>query len=144
MITLRTLPLGVALVLAAVAAASAQPPIGKVHRIGLLEHTALAQNTADVEALQDALRRMGYVEGQNLVIDYRSADGQPERYPELAADLVRSNVDVIMTRGAPAALAASKATSTIQIVMTSIGEPISAGVVALGLALMLRADVLIV
>jgi putative tryptophan/tyrosine transport system substrate-binding protein len=70
------------------------------------------------------------VEGQNLHIDYRSADGQGERFPELVAELVRNRVDLIVTRGTPAARAAKAATETIPIVMAAIGEPLGVGVVA--------------
>jgi len=110
-------------------AASAQPPAGKVYRIGLLDTTPLARNAANVEALKQGLRERGYVEGRNFVIEYRSADGGPERFPALAADLVRLKMDVIMTRGTPAALAAKAATATIPIVMTAIGDPVGTGVV---------------
>src|ERR1700745_2997897 len=71
-----------------------------------------------------------YGEGQNLRIDYRSADGQGERFPELAAELVRNRVDLIVTRGTPAARAAKAATTAIPIVMAAIGEPLGVGVVA--------------
>ena len=70
------------------------------------------------------------MEGQNLHIDYRSADGQGERFPELVAELVRNRVDLIVTRGTPAARAAKAATATIPIVMAAIGEPLGVGVVA--------------
>src|SRR2546428_3662111 len=107
MTALQRLGLAVALVLAAVAIASAQPPAGKVYRIGLLETTSLTQNAANVEALKQGLRELGYVEGRNFAIDYRSADRRSERFPELAADLVRVKGDVIMPRSHPAALAAT-------------------------------------
>ena len=76
------------------------------------------------------LQELGYVEGRNTTIEYRAADGQPERFAELAADLVRLRVDLILTRGTPAARAASQATRTIPIVMAAIGEPLAVGVVA--------------
>src|SRR5262249_19046110 len=89
-----------------------------------------AQNQANFAALLNGLRELGYVEGQNLRIDYRSADGQGERFPELVAELVRNRVDLIVTRGTPAARAAKAATATIPIVMAAVGEPLGVGVVA--------------
>jgi putative tryptophan/tyrosine transport system substrate-binding protein len=70
------------------------------------------------------LQDLGYVEGQNLIVAHRSAEGRGERFTELAADLLRLNVDVIVTRGTPAVLAAKKATTTIPIVMAAVGEPL--------------------
>jgi putative ABC transport system substrate-binding protein len=102
----------------------------KVHTVGILETVPRAQNQANFAALLDGLRGLGYVEGQNLRIDYRSADGHGERFPQLAADLVRNRVDLIVTRGTPAVRAAKAATATIPIVMAAIGEPLGVGVVA--------------
>ena len=102
----------------------------KVYAIGILETVPRAQNRANFAALLNGLRELGYVEGQNLHIDYRSADGQGERFPELVAELVRNRVDLIVTRGTPAARAAKAATTTIPIVMAAIGEPLGVGVVA--------------
>jgi putative ABC transport system substrate-binding protein len=106
---------------------------GKVYRIGLLENIPAASNAANFDALRKGLRELGYVEGQNLVLDYRSADGRPERFPQLAADLLRLNVDLIVTRGTLAVMAAKNATGTIPVVMAASGEPVGTGVVA-GLA----------
>lgn len=83
-----------------------------------------------VKALEDGLRELGYVEGRNLAIEYRSAEGRPERLPELAAELVRLRPDVIIPLSTPAAVAAKQATTTIPIVMVSPGEPVAAGLVA--------------
>jgi putative ABC transport system substrate-binding protein len=102
----------------------------KVYTIGILETVPRAQNQANFAALLNGLREFGYVEGQNLHIDYRSADGHGERFPELVAELVRNRVDLIVTRGTPAARAAKAATETIPIVMAAIGEPLGVGVVA--------------
>ena len=113
-------------------AARAQQP-GKVWRVGLLETISPALNTANFDALRKGLQELGYVEGRNLVFDYRSAEGRGERYPELAAELVRRNVDVIVTRGTPAVLAAKNATATVPVVMAASGDPLRTGVVA-GLA----------
>ena len=106
---------------------------GKGYRIGILETIPATQNTANLDALRKGLRALGYIEGQNLTIDYRSADGVAERFPELASELVRLNVDLILTRGTPAAQSAKNATATIPIVMAAIGEPLALRVVA-GLA----------
>jgi putative ABC transport system substrate-binding protein len=76
------------------------------------------------------LRELGYIEGKNLIIEYRYADGRPERLPALAEELVRLKVDIIVTDTATSARAARKATSTISIVMVSAGNPIQAGLVA--------------
>jgi putative ABC transport system substrate-binding protein len=101
-----------------------------VHRIGVLETISEALNSANMNALRTGLRRLGYVEGQNLVLVYRSADGDAERFPALAAELLHLGVDLIVTRGTPAAQAAKSATARIPIVMAAIGEPLGVGVVA--------------
>jgi len=106
----------------------AQP--GKVWRIGLLETVPPPQNVRNFDALKRGLRERGYIEGINLRLDYRSADGDAERFPDLAKGLVASAVDLIVTRGTPAARAAKEATTTIPIVMAAIGEPLNVGVVA--------------
>jgi putative ABC transport system substrate-binding protein len=115
--------------LAAPLAAQAQPP-GKVYRIGMLERTSPATNAANFEAFRRGLRELGYVEGKNLVIEYRSADGRDERFAGLATELVRLNVDLILTRGTPAALAAKNATGTIPVVITGLADPVGQGIVA--------------
>jgi putative ABC transport system substrate-binding protein len=112
--------------LALAAPASAQS--GKVHRIGLLETTSATANRANLEALLRGLREAGYLEGKNLIIDYRSAEGRADRFPELAEELVRAKPDVIVTRGTPAAMAAQKAGS-IPIVMAAAASPLATGVI---------------
>ena len=117
-------------ILAAPLAAGAQPA-GKVYRIGVLETTSATLNIPNLDAFRYGLRELGYVEGQNLVIEYRSADGRPERFPDLATELVRLPVDLILTRGTPAALAAKHATQgTIPVVITGAGDPVGSGLVA--------------
>jgi len=96
---------------------------GKIYRIGMLEALPAAQNAANLDALRTGLRDRGYVEGRNLVIEYRSADGRAERFPALAAELVRLRVDLIVARGTPAARAAKTATGTIPVVMATMGDP---------------------
>ena len=103
-------------------AARAQQP-GKTYRIGLLEPIPAKQNATNLDALREGLRRLGYAEGQNLIIEYRSADGHAERFPDLASEFVRLKVDVIVTRGTPAVQAAQKASGTIPVVMAAMGAP---------------------
>jgi putative ABC transport system substrate-binding protein len=103
---------------------------GKVYRIGILETTSQALNSTNLDAFRKGLHEFGYIEGQNLVIEYRSANGRDERFPSLATELVRLNVDLILTRGTPAALAAKYATTTIPIVLSGLGDPVANGVVA--------------
>ena len=103
-------------------AARAQPG-RKVYRIGMLETIPAAQNAANLDALHRGLRALGYVAAQNLVVDYRSADGNAERFPALAAELVGLKPDLILTRGTPAARAAKQASETIPMVMATMGDP---------------------
>ncbi len=98
-------------------------PTHKVYRIGVLETIPAERNAANLDALRNGLRDLGYVEGQNLIIEYRSADGHAERFPDLASGLVRLGVDLIVTRGTPAARAARSATATIPVIMATMGDP---------------------
>jgi ABC-type uncharacterized transport system substrate-binding protein len=115
--------------LAAPLAAEAQQA-EKVYRIGMLERTSSAINAANLNGFRQGLRELGYVEGKNFIIEYRSADGRDERFPGLATELVRLKVDLILTRGTPATLAAKNATGTIPVIMTGVGDPVRQGVVA--------------
>lgn len=101
----------------------------KIYRIGILETLPASSNAANFDALRLGLSERGYVVGKNLQIEYRSADGRGERFPDLAAELVQSNVDLIATRGTPAAKAARAATTKIPIVMCAIGEPLGMGAI---------------
>jgi len=124
--------LGLALVVSSAAAplaVDAQQP-EKLYRIGMLERTSPAINAANLNGFRQGLRELGYVEGKNFIIEYRSADGRDERYPGLATELVRLKVDLILTRGTPATLAAKNATGTIPVIITGIGDPVGQGVVA--------------
>ena len=96
---------------------------GKIYRIGIIEAIPADENAANLDGLRRGLRELGYVEGRNLVIEYRSADGRAERFPALASELVRMNVDLIVTRGTPATSAAKRATATIPVVMATMGDP---------------------
>jgi putative ABC transport system substrate-binding protein len=114
-------------------AVHAQQSTNKVWRIGVLETIPRSLNAANIDALRDGLEVLGYFEGRNILVEYRSADGRIERFPELAGELIRLKVDLIVTRGTPAVLAAKAATTTIPIVMAASGGPLATGVVA-GLA----------
>jgi putative ABC transport system substrate-binding protein len=122
-------PLALICTLAISFAAFAQS--GKVYRIGVLETPTASANRKNLEALLRGLREAGYIEGKNLVIDYRAlgGDGSLQRYQELADDLVRAKPDIIVTRGTSATAAAKKA-SSIPIVMTAAANPVGAGLVA--------------
>jgi putative ABC transport system substrate-binding protein len=98
---------------------------GRVWRIGVL----VAEPWPEVEGLHDGLRELGYREGENLLLEYRFANGDAGRFPELAAELIKIPVDAIVTWGTPATLATMKATSSIPIVMLA-GDPVGAGLVA--------------
>ena len=104
-------------------AARAQQPT-KTYRIGMLETISPALNAPQLDAFRNGLRELGYVEGQQYVIEYRSTDGRAERFPELAIELVRLGVDLIVARGTPASIAAKNATSTIPVIMASVGDPL--------------------
>jgi putative ABC transport system substrate-binding protein len=118
---------GAAAMLAAPLAAEAQPA-AKVARIGYL-HPNLASSPHLTEAFRHGLRDLGYVEGRNVVIEYRDAGGKFERLPALAAELVALKVDVIVASGTLAALAAKHATSGIPIVFPTVGDPVTDGLV---------------
>ena len=100
------------------AVAQAQQP-AKIPRIGLLISSSASFSLARVEAFRQGLRELGYVEGKNIIIEYRYADGKLERLPDLAAELVRLKVDVIVTTGVQPILAAKKASATIPIVFAA-------------------------
>jgi putative tryptophan/tyrosine transport system substrate-binding protein len=108
--------------------AHAQQP-AKVPQIGYLGGVSLSANTARHESFRQGLRELGYVEGKNIVIDWRSADGKLDRLPALAAELVRRKVDIIVTSGGAATRAAKEASRTIPIVMTNDSDPVSDGIV---------------
>ena len=110
--------------------ARAQQPAGRVYRIGYQSIASREQTLHFVKAFEEGLRSLGYRPGENVVIEYRFADGQLERLPALAEDLVRLGVDIIVATGInPSAVAAMKATTTIPIVITGL-DPVRAGLVA--------------
>jgi putative tryptophan/tyrosine transport system substrate-binding protein len=102
----------------------------KVPRIGYLTGTFLSANSARTDALKKGLRELGYIEGKDIIIEWRSAEGQAERLPALAAELVRLKVDLIVTGGPTPTRAAKQATATIPIVMAQDSDPIASGFVA--------------
>jgi putative ABC transport system substrate-binding protein len=106
---------------------------GKVPRIGFLDNSTASSMAVLLEAFRQELSKLGWIEGKNITIEYRFAEQKNERLPELAADLVRLKVDLIVVSGPPAALAAKSATTTIPIVMTNASDPVGAGLIA-GLA----------
>ena len=96
---------------------------GHAFRIGVVETISAELNAVNLAAFRRGLQELGFVEGRNLILDYRSADGDATRFPNLIPELIGLNVDLIVTRGTPAALAAKKATTTIPVVMAGLGEP---------------------
>jgi putative ABC transport system substrate-binding protein len=112
--------------------ALAQQPPARIARIGFLgvASASAPASVARVAALRTGLRDLGYVEGKNLTIDFRWAEGKHGRLPELAAELVRLKVDVIIAQGTPGASAAKQATTTIPIVVPIVADPVSTGLVA--------------
>lgn len=128
LIRLSALPLAFALISAAlVGAAPAQAT--KPPRIGFLGAASAAGYASQLEALHQGFRDVGYVEGQNHMIEYRWAEGRYERLPALAAELVRLSPDVIVTHGTPPTRALKDATTTIPIVMAVTGDPVAAGLI---------------
>jgi putative ABC transport system substrate-binding protein len=119
----------VALALGCVHHADAQQA-GKVFRIGYLEPGTASGNAVLLDGFRQELSKLGWIEGKNITVEYRFAEQKNERLPELAAELVRLKVDLIVVASSPPALAAKKATTTIPIVMTNAGNPVGAGLVA--------------
>jgi putative ABC transport system substrate-binding protein len=108
----------------------AQQPAPRKYRIGFLGPTSAAGIERRLEGLRVGLRELGYVEGKNLVIEFRWAEGKYDRLPALAAELVRLNVELIVTYATQGSLAAKNSTATIPIVMATVGDVIAAGLVA--------------
>jgi len=117
------------MLLALCTTALAQQP-GKIFRIGYLDPSTASGSAVLLDAFRQELSKAGWIEGKNLTIEYRFGEQKPERVPELAADLVRLKVDLIMVIGQPTALAAKNATTTIPIVMANVADPVSAGLIA--------------
>lgn len=113
--------------LAAPLAARAQQPRARVARVGFLVSETVADSTVRIESVRAGLRERGYVEGRNLAIEIRAADGDYVRLPDLAASLVRGNVDVLVAFGSKAVVAARQATTTVPIVDPVMGDPVGSG-----------------
>jgi putative ABC transport system substrate-binding protein len=124
------LPLLVILTTLFVPLAAQAQQAGKVPRIGFLGSTSPSDASARLDAFRQGLRELGWAEGKNIVIEYRWAEGRQERFTDLAAELVRLKVDVIIAPISAAALAAKNATTTIPVVMLVVGDPVRLGVVA--------------
>lgn len=107
----------------------AQQP-AKITRLGYLDAVSFSVNTARIEAFRQGMRKLGYVEDKNILIEWRSADGKFDRLPGLAAELVNLKVQLIVTAGRSATRAAKEASSTIPIVMTQDSDPVANGFVA--------------
>src|SRR5947208_4423455 len=127
--TVVALTVALVLVLALVTRDEAQQP-KKIPRIGFLAATSPSVEAARIEAFRQGLRALEYVEGKNIIIEWRWAEGKPERLPDLAAELVRFKVDIIVTAGPAATGPAKEATSTIPIVMAQDSDPVESGFVA--------------
>src|SRR5437764_14307652 len=103
---------------------------GKVYRIGFLSYRGCGASHDPNGAFRRGLREVGYIEGRNLVLECRDAPGQVERFPDLALELLRLKIDVLVTDGTPASLAAKQVTRTIPIVMVGVADPVLSGLVA--------------
>ena len=114
----------------AVAVIAEAQQTGKIAHIGFLDSSTASGSAVLLDAFWQEMHKLGWIEGKNITIEYRFAEQKSERLPELAADLVRLKVDLILVTAEPPTSAAKKATTTIPIVMTSVGDPVGAGLVA--------------
>ena len=116
-------------ILLAVAVMVEAQQAGKIFRIGYLDDSTASRIAVRLETFRQELSKLGWIEGKNITIEYRFAEQKNERLPELAAELVRLKVDLIVTSGGTTPLAAKRATTTIPIVMAGGGDPVGAGLV---------------
>jgi putative ABC transport system substrate-binding protein len=123
------LVVGAAIAIAVACASASAQQAGKVHRIGFLGNSTAALEAHLVRAFREGLRDFGYVEGGNIRIEYRWADGKYERFPALINELLAEKVAVIVTAGTPATLAVKKATTSLPLVMVAVGDPVGTGIV---------------
>ena len=105
-------------------------PMGKIPSIGFLDSSTASGMAVLVDVFRQELSNLGWIEGKNVVTEYRYSEGRDDRLPELAAELVRLGVDLMVVAGTTAATAAKKATTTIPIIFTNAGDPVGAGLVA--------------
>jgi putative ABC transport system substrate-binding protein len=117
-----------ALLLALCVPAEAQQP-QKIPRIGFLDTSTASASAVRLEAFWQEMRNLRWIQGKNIIIEYRFAEQDNKRMPELAADLVRIKVDLIVVVGTSAAVAARSATTAIPIVLTAVGDPVAAGLI---------------
>jgi putative ABC transport system substrate-binding protein len=122
--------LALCVMLFALCGSAAAQQTGKIFRIGYLDSSTASGSAVLLDAFRQELSKLGWIEGKNITIEYRFADQKPERQRELAAELVRLKVDIIVVSGIGVALAAKKATTTIPLVMTRAGDPVALGLVA--------------
>jgi ABC-type uncharacterized transport system substrate-binding protein len=125
----RTLLYGLTLGTLALPLATSAQQAGKVYRIGFLSYAGCPVHPVTMGPFRQGLRELGYVEGQNIIIECRGAPGAADRAPGFAAELVRLKVDVLVAQGTSSALAAKQATKTIPIVMVYVGDPVGSGLV---------------
>jgi putative tryptophan/tyrosine transport system substrate-binding protein len=126
----RVIQFGLAATLLAICFPVDAQQIGKLRHIGYLDDSTTSRIADRLKMFRQELGKLGWNEGSNLTIESRFAEGKNDRLPELAADLVRLNVELIVVAATPAALAAKNATTTIPIVMTNAGNPVGVGLVA--------------
>ena len=128
----RTFLAGTGAVLLAAPLVAEAKPAGKVYRIGYISNSppSTPESSRMYEAFRQGLLERGWVEGQNVVIEWRFAEGRMERFPDLTADLIRLKVDIVVTLGGPAARAAKQATTTTPIVAIGVSDPVGQGLVA--------------
>src|SRR6266536_2028651 len=120
----------IAVALLAVAVIAEAQQAKKISRVGFLIPGTPSSWSARIEAFQQGLRELGHVEGQNIIIEYRYAEGKFDRVPDLASEMVQLKVDVIVTGDTPAIQAVKNTTSTTPIVMGNVADPVAAGLVA--------------
>src|SRR5262245_23832375 len=125
----QLLALSFAAVLSALCVRASAQQTGKSFRIGFLDNSTASCMGVLLEPFRQELAKLGWSEGKNIAIEYRFSEQKRERLPKLAADLVRLNVDLIVTTGEPPALVAKKATSTIPIVMANSADPVGSGLI---------------
>jgi ABC transporter substrate binding protein len=125
----RTFLTTVAGLLAAPRASEAQQA-GKVYRVGWLDMRSLSVARPEIEVFTQAMRELGWAEGKNIAFEFRFAENKTERLPELAVEIVRLKVDLIVAVGTPGVQAAKQATTTIPIVMHIVGDPVESGLVS--------------
>src|SRR5438093_13747869 len=118
-----------AMLLALCSSVAAQQP-KKIPRIGFLGNSTPALEENLVGPFREGLRDLGYIEGKNIVIEWRWAEGKYERFPTLIAELIALNIDLIVTAGTPATIALKKATTTLPLVMIAVGDPVGTGLIA--------------